>query len=154
MIVEANFGDGMYTKLLTPIMSKHHRVLIEEVKHSTQKESRIIDTLEPVMSGHRLVVDQKVIEQDYNSAPDIKYSLIYQMTRITRDRGSLAHDDRLDALSMAVGYWVEHMARDQDKAVQSIRDKNLQGDLKKFMKGVLGRKPRDPSWMGDNASRR
>lgn len=155
VIVEANFGDGMYTKLLTPIMAKHHRCMIEEVKHSTQKEARIIDTLEPVMSGHRLVVDQKVVEQDYNSAQgDIKYSLIYQMTRITRDRGALAHDDRLDALSMAVGYWVEHMARDQDKAVQSIRDKNLGVDLKKFMKNALGRKPRDPSWMGDNASKR
>lgn len=154
VIVESNFGDGMYTKLLTPVMSKHHRCLVEEVRHSQQKELRIIDTLEPVMSNHRLVVDQKVIEEDYESAKDVKYSLFYQLTRITKDRGALIHDDRLDALSMAVGYWVEHMARDQDKAVQSIRDKALGNDLKKFMKGVLGRQPRDPSWMGDNRSRR
>ena len=45
VIVGANFGDGMYTKLLQPIMAKHHRCLIEEVKHSSQKELRIIDTL-------------------------------------------------------------------------------------------------------------
>ena len=45
VIVESNFGDGMYTKLLTPIMAKHHRCLVEEVRHSAQKELRIIDTL-------------------------------------------------------------------------------------------------------------
>jgi len=39
------------------------------------------------------------------------------MSRITRDRGSLGHDDRLDVLSMAVGYWVEQMSRDVDQAV-------------------------------------
>jgi hypothetical protein len=150
VIVESNFGDGMYTKLLTPVMAKHHRCLVEEVRHSQQKELRIIDTLEPVMSNHRLVVDQKVIEEDYNSSKDVKYSLFYQMTRITKDRGALIHDDRLDALAMAVGYWVEHMSRDQDKAVQSIRDKMLDKDLKSFMKSVLGGPGKKTTWMGDN----
>lgn len=154
VIVESNFGDGMYTKLLTPVMAKHHRCLVEEVRHSQQKELRIIDTLEPVISNHRLVVDQKVIEEDYNSAKDVKYSLFYQMTRITKDRGALIHDDRLDAMAMAVGYWVDHMARDQDKAVQSIRDKNLDKDLRSFMKGVLGGKTRKTTWMGDNKATR
>jgi hypothetical protein len=153
VIVESNFGDGMYTKLLTPIMSKHHRCLVEEVRHSTQKEMRIIDTLEPVLSNHRMVVDQRVIEEDFNSASDVKYSLFYQMTRITKDRGALIHDDRLDALSMAVGYWVEHMARDQDKSVQAIKDKALKGELKDFMKHVLGKKTqgRKTTWMGTNS---
>jgi hypothetical protein len=36
------------------------------------------------------------------------------MTRLTRDRGALQHDDRLDALAIAVGYWVESMARDNN----------------------------------------
>ena len=152
VIVESNFGDGMYTKLLTPIMAKHHRCLVEEVRHSAQKEMRIIDTLEPVISNHRLVVDQRVIEADFNSAKDVKYSLFYQMTRITKDRGALIHDDRLDALAMAVGYWVEHMARDQDKAVQSIKDKALKVELKDFLKHALGKKigGRKTTWMGDN----
>ena len=35
---------------------------------------------------------------------------MYQLSRITRDRGSLVHDDRLDALSIAVGYWTQQMA--------------------------------------------
>ena len=156
VIIEANFGDGMYTKLITPFFSKvGHKVLVEEVKHSTQKEARIIDTLEPVLSTHKLIVDQRVIENDFKTAEaDIKYSLFYQMTRITRDRGALAHDDRLDALAMAVAYWVEHMARDNDKAAQSIKDKALKEELKKFVSGVLGTKPKKPGWMTTNAGSR
>lgn len=37
--------------------------------------------------------------------------MFYQMTRITKERGALKHDDRLDALAMAVAYWVEHTFR-------------------------------------------
>jgi hypothetical protein len=33
---------------------------VEEVKHQQQKELRIIDTLEPVVTQHRLIVDQRV----------------------------------------------------------------------------------------------
>jgi hypothetical protein len=152
VIVESNFGDGMYTKLLTPIMGKYHRCLIEEVRHSTQKELRIIDTLEPVMSNHRLIVDQQLITNDFESAKDVKYSLFYQLTRLTRDRGSLIHDDRLDALSMAVGYWVEHMAKDQDKAASAIKSKFLDKELKAFVSNALGSKSRKKTWMGSNSS--
>lgn len=151
IIIEANFGDGMYTKLFQPILQKHHKCLVEEVKHSTQKEARIIDTLEPVMSNHRLIVDQKVIEEDYRTAEaNIQYSLFYQMTRISRDRGSLVHDDRLDALAIAVAYWVEQLAVDNDKQAEAIKEKALKDELKKFVKGVLGNKPRRPNWMNNN----
>jgi hypothetical protein len=84
--------------------------MIEEVKHSSQKEARIIDTLEPVLMRHRLVVDPKLIEADYKSTfvyPQDKqnvYRLFYQLSRITKDRGSLAKDDRLNVLAMAVAY--------------------------------------------------
>lgn len=155
IIIEANFGDGMYTKLFQPVLQKHHKCLVEEVKHSTQKEARIIDTLEPVISSHRLVVDQKVIEADYRTAEtDTQYSLFYQMTRLSRDRGSLTHDDRLDALAMAVAYWTEHLATDQNKQAEAIRQKQLEDELKKFVSGVLGGKPRDPNWNNSNACHR
>ena len=154
VIIEANFGDGMYTKLITPFFSQvGHKVLVEEVKHSTQKEARIIDTLEPVMSTHRLIVDQKVIEQDYRTAEnDIKFSLFYQMTRITRDRGALAHDDRLDALAMAVAYWVEHLSKDQSKVQEAHKEKLLQKELKRWKQGITGQKPRANVWMMNNVA--
>lgn len=139
IIVEANFGDGMYTKLLQPVVHKKHLCKIEEVKHSTQKEKRIIDTLEPVMMRHKLIIDPKVIEQDFRTVgqypPERQrhYMLMHQLTRITKERGALAKDDRLDALAMAVAYWVEHMARDDQKAHADMRERKLQQELDKFL---------------------
>ncbi len=150
IIIEANFGDGMFSQLLKPILGRIYPCTITEVKHSTQKEARIIDTLEPVMSSHRLIVDQKVIQKDFDTAPDIKYSLFYQMTRLTRDRGAIIHDDRLDALAIAVNYWVETMGRDNNKATKDIKDKAMNNELKKFMSQVLGAKPRGNSWLNSN----
>lgn len=147
IIIEANFGDGMFTQLLKPVLARIYNCTVEEVKHSTQKEARIIDTLEPVMSTHRLIVDQKVIQKDFDTAKDIKYSLFYQLTRLTRDRGSLIHDDRLDALAIAVAYWTESMARDNNKAASEIKSQAIDKELKKFMGGILGMKPQKNTWM-------
>ena len=139
VLVESNFGDGMFTELLKPYLHKTYPVTIEEVRHSTQKEHRIIDTLEPVMNQHRLVIDPKVIQKDYDSVqsmpPDkgMKYMLTYQMTRITKQRGALAHDDRLDVLAMAVRYWVDQMAADADVQIRSRKAELLDSELEKFM---------------------
>lgn len=148
IVIEANFGDGMFTQLLKPVLARIYPCTVEEVKHSTQKEARIIDTLEPVMSSHRLIVDQRVIQKDFDTAKDIKYSLFYQLTRITRERGALVHDDRLDALAIAVNYWVESMARDNNKAASEIKGLAIDRELKKFMGGILGMKPKGNSWIG------
>jgi hypothetical protein len=147
IIIEANFGDGMFTQLLKPVLMRIYPCTVEEVKHSTQKEARIIDTLEPVMSTHRLIVDQRVIQKDFDTAKDIKYSLFYQMTRLTRDRGALIHDDRLDALAIAVAYWTESMARDNNKAASEIKNQHLDKELKRFMGQVIGTKPTATTWM-------
>lgn len=143
IIVESNFGDGMFTELFKPVIHKVYDVTINEVRHSKQKELRIIDTLEPVMNQHRLVIDPKVIERDWQSVQNYstekapKYTLAYQMTRITKERGALAHDDRLDALSMAVAYWVEQMASDADKAIVDRKEELLMETLERFSTNTL-----------------
>ena len=155
--VESNFGDGMFTELLKPVLGRIYPCTVEETRAVGQKELRIIETLEPVMSSHRLVVDERLINKDYATAEtDIKYSLFYQMTRITKDRGALVHDDRLDAVEGAVRYWTKSMARDNDKANLQYRDKLLEGDLKRFMKHTVGHslgasKPAAANWMGQSA---
>ena len=58
--------------------------------------------------------------------------LFYQLSRITRERGSLAHDDRLDALAIAVAYWVEQMAADVNKNMYDRKQELLQEELTKF----------------------
>lgn len=154
IIIESNFGDGMFTKLLTPFLVRTHPVSTEEVRHNTQKEKRIIDTLEPVMNQHRLVFDEALVRRDYENYNDYpqehahKYQLLYQLTRITRERQALAKDDRLDALAMAVAYWVEQMDKDTQQVLQEHRNKALDDELSKFMDQVLGTAPSSLNWMG------
>jgi hypothetical protein len=139
IIIEANFGDGMFTKIFLPVLARYWPCTVEEVKHSIQKERRIIDTLEPVMNRHRLVVDLSVIQDDLKtSQDDISYSLFYQMTRITKERGALKHDDRLDALAMAVAYWVESMARDEQTALDDFKNAAREKELAEFMEQAIG----------------
>ncbi|WP_173489371.1 phage terminase large subunit, partial [Marinobacterium sp. xm-d-509] len=143
VVVESNFGDGMFVELLKPVMAGIHRCQIEEVRHSTQKERRIIDTLEPVMMNHKLVIAPEVIEEDYRTAMKYEQSvrqskmLIYQMTRITKEKGCLRHDDRLDALSIAIAYWVESMARDEEQGIEQIRQDALDKELERFMENAI-----------------
>ena len=139
--IESNFGDGMFTALFIPIIKKlGYQCEIEEIRHNTQKERRIIDTLEPVMNQHRLIVDKKVIEDDANSIKAYplekqqQYSLFYQMTRITKDRGCLNHDDRLDCLSMMVADCLDMMSVDADSQIQQ----RLDDEYEKYIEYVFG----------------
>jgi hypothetical protein len=150
IVVESNFGDGMFVELFKPVLTKVHPCTIEEVRHNIQKERRIIDTLEPVMNQHRLVVDPKVIQDDYESAQrypndsQLKYQLIYQLSRLTRQRGAITHDDRLDALSMAVAYWTEQMAQDVDKRIVDRKEDLLKEELERFLGNFNNN---NPKWM-------
>ena len=153
VLVESNFGDGMYTALLKPVMAKIHPVEIEEVRHNIMKERRIIDTIEPVLSSHRLIVDRKLVEEDYSSTqhmpPEkaLKFQLFYQLSRITNHKGALVHDDRLDVLSMAVGYWTEQMAADRDRLISSAKQDKLKDELDKFMRNAIGGKKNRITWI-------
>lgn len=136
--IESNFGDGMFLKVFTPVLSRYYPCNTEEIRATVQKEKRIIDILEPVMNQHRLVVCESVVRKDIKTLTETaNYSLLYQMTRITKERGALKHDDRLDALAGAVSYWVEAMARDEVKALSSWQAKALEEELKSFMHHTL-----------------
>ena len=140
IIVESNFGDGMFNQLFTPVLNRIYPCTLSEVRHNKQKELRIIDVLEPVMNQHRLVVDKKVIKQDYESCQHLppeqalRYQLMYQLTRITRDRGALVNDDRLDALAMAVQFWVEAMAQDVEKRMAARREDLLRDEMRRMQR--------------------
>lgn len=142
ILIEANFGDGMFSQLLKPYLKRIYPCTVEEVKHSIQKEKRIIDTLEPVMNQHRLIVDPKVIDDDFRSTSDIPtekanhYRLFHQMTRITNQRGALVHDDRLDALAIAVAYWAEQMAVDVEDALTAEMNEAAERAYEKFIEAA------------------
>ena len=145
ILVESNLGLGMFSELLKRYLGTIYPCSIEEVRHTKQKEVRIIDTLEPVMNQHRLCVDTDVILQDlattesYPSETRSQYQLFFQLTRITKEKNSIRHDDRLDALAMAVQYFTESMALTEKKAIDMRLSE--QWDLeRRFIQGEGGLK--------------
>jgi hypothetical protein len=71
------------------------------------------------------------------------------MTRLTRDKGSLAHDDRIDVLSMAVAYWVEQMARDVDEALAARSEELFKQEMERFVENchlIHGKPNRQTTW--------
>jgi hypothetical protein len=74
--------------------------------------------------------------------------LFYQLSRITRERGSLAHDDRLDALAIAVAYWVEQMAADVNKNMYDRKNELLNKELETFVDSFhkRGKRSRSLLW--------
>jgi hypothetical protein len=131
VLIESNFGDG----LVMEVMKKHAiemkvGVEFEEVRSTTRKEDRIIDTMEPVLNQHRLVVDSRLVTWDYQSnhdmAPEerLPRMLMYQLTRMCREKGAVKHEDRLDCLSLGVKYFQDVMAISQkDALVQENRER-------------------------------
>jgi hypothetical protein len=140
---EGNFGDGMFLQIFEPVLKRIYPVTLEEYKVSGQKEARMLDKLEPVVQSHRLVIDRALIERDAGGDVGRDYKLMYQFTHLTRDRGSLKHDDRLDALAEAVGYWVEQMDRDvhnaEEEAIEKLRQERIEVFLSRASHGYRRR---------------
>ncbi len=103
---------------------------------STQKEQRIIDTLEPALNSHRLVIDEGVLRADTKTDQPREYSLMYQMTHITRDRGSLKKDDRLDSLAGAVSALQRQLGVDPEETWKAIQEAELDAELERFLDTV------------------
>jgi hypothetical protein len=85
--------------------------------------------------------------RDMPTEKTLQYQLMYQLSRVTRARGALAHDDRLDAVAMGVGYWSEKMAQDSDKKMAVRKTAMLDKELREFMKNAVGYKLRPTTWM-------
>lgn len=146
VIAEPNFGDGMFTKMLSPFLREIHPCSVEDApRASVQKEKRMLDILEPILNQHRLVIDDRVVRADF-LVDDPHRQLLYQLTRLTREKGALRYDDRLDALTGAVAYWVEQLARSQDEAVVKASTKKVDEELKRFKKHVVGARQETRGW--------
>ncbi len=151
VITERNYGGGMFGSLLEPRIRKLAEVNWDPENHpwhSGQKEVRILQTLDPLLGSHRLIVSRKVIEDDAaQQRDDQQYSLIYQLTRLTRDRGALPHDDRAEALSMACAYWNERMNRDRTEAHKEHKEDLRDEQLRAFAESALGTKAFGHKWV-------
>jgi len=134
ILIEKNFGFGAYLHTWLPILRGEYADVssggcaLEEVYETGQKELRIIDTLEPVMARGALIFNDDIARKEAASLAGYPlekrntYSLFHQMAFITRDKQSLTHDDRLDALAGAVRYWVKLIGIDQAAVIERARE--------------------------------
>lgn len=144
IVIESNFGDGMYAQLLKPVLQRIYPdgCGVEDDHVTGQKEARICDNLEPALAMHKLILDESVLTRmiaDRSSSHDpdaVLKTPLYQLTRITRDRGCLKYDDCIDALAGAVRWWTEHMARDADVDIKDRDEERLDQMLSDFAEGL------------------
>lgn len=125
--IESNFGQAMLGQLLAPALAdiSHKAEILEDRKGSVQKEKRIVETLEPILSSHRLVCSAAALRRDFEvdydhiEAGKRRYHrLTYQLSRMNKKKGAVKHDDRVDGLASAVGHFAGVLIRQLQKAKQ------------------------------------
>ena len=140
LVIETNFGDGIVGELFKKhlINTKQH-INIEEVRANVRKEDRIIDSLEPVLNQHRLIVDRGVIDWDYASNKDspaeerLLYMLFYQMSRMCREKRAVKHDDRLDCLAQGVKYFTDALSISAQDQIRLRKSEEWEHTLQEFL---------------------
>ena len=140
LVVETNFGDGIVSELFKKhIQQTKQRIFIDEVRANVRKEDRIIDSLEPVLNQHRLIVDRGVIDWDYKSNPEsppesrLLYMLFYQMSRMCRMKFAVKHDDRLDCLAQGVKYFTDALSISAQEQINLRKEQEFKDILEGFI---------------------
>lgn len=146
--IEKNFGGGMFGALLLPYImalkdpSWNGCEIVEENAGMVQKEVRIVDTLTPVVTSHRLVVAAEVLRRDWTAGenyPTVEadkrfhYRFTHQFTRITKVKGCLGHDDRLDVLASGVRGFMGLLGRIVKDAQQQAKDAKMAEEVDKLI---------------------
>jgi len=136
LYIETNFGGDMLIRLIEPIITKFAiepgkddqfpngwACAVLGVHNTGQKEVRIIDTLEPVMNQHRLIIDYPVAEDT---------AWAKQLTRITRQRNCLQMDDRIDATAGVVAQWKDCLHMDAGQMAANEEERNREASAKLY----------------------
>jgi len=147
--VEENFGGDAYVALLQIHVQRLRcgkgersdrpdgfACHVNGVRSSGQKELRIIDGIEPVLNAHRIVIPSAVAANP---------AFQHQVSRITRDRGCLEHEDELDALAGCLSDWQDTFRADHKDPAKAAQD----NAIKEWMERAQGQgKP--VSWLKHN----
>jgi len=154
LVFEEQFGGVSYALLMEPIL---RRLMLRpgskeaadagfpdgwgctvRTEHSAgQKELRIIDHIAPALTTHRIVLDPTVARDT---------TAMYQLTRITRERGCLEHEDRVEALSGTIALFQEALHQDAQAISKRLQEQQAQELIDKYSRR-LGLRNAAPSWI-------
>lgn len=148
IVPEKNFGSGMFTELFRKMLIQVYNChIVDDFNVKGQKEARIIDNIAPILTNHQLIFNEEAVQREAewvqkNPAENLVYSLMYQLTHITYDKGSLTHDDRLDAVAIGLQYVSDMVVVSDEKRLQLIKDKEMEEWLhdKVYNKPLNGKK--------------
>ena len=129
VVVETNFGDDLILNMLSPNL----RCEVVPVKHTTNKEKRIISTLEPVLNQHKLVVNKHFVQDEV---------LMTQFCNLAPVKGALKHDDRIDCLAMGI----KHLREEGTVNLHAMREKESQDRLEAELESIMGQQS-SQSWI-------
>lgn len=147
--IEGNFGQGMFEELLRPKLIKLKAECVVETMNvgGQQKEKRIIGIMEPLVTGHRFVVNEAVLKSDfhiaYTSIDDAArrfYRFTYQFSRMTKTRGCMKHDDRIDGVASSAAKWIGVLKRLIEDAAKEARDLKMQEEADKIIEARRSQK--------------
>lgn len=149
IVVEPNYGGVIWINAFQPILAKAWKVsqfqkklrgdregyvalradgaatsVYEAEWSKGMKEARIIDTLEPVMTQHRLIVDLEVARDQ---------TLMYQLTHIAKERNCLSHEDRLESIAGAVNWLANSLMMDAGDERRGRLDEEMDALLEDFV---------------------
>lgn len=136
---ESNFGDGMFVRLLQPILKREYITKngagckVEEFTSTKNKELRILENLEPLMMTNRLVVSKQAILKD-SKKESTKYTMSYQLSHLCKIPNCLPNDDIIDVIDMGASHFVEVVSRDLVVETRKILNKieQMAEDRQKF----------------------
>ena len=132
IVPEKNFGAGLFTELFRKTLMKVYPcTIIDDFNVKGQKEARILDNTIPLFTNHQIVFNEDKIREEVewvqkNPVENLQYSLMYQITHMTYERGCVVHDDRIDALAIACQYISDMVLVSAESRLQDIKDKELE----------------------------
>lgn len=154
--VEDNFGQGMFAQLLRPLVKAAWEAkgkqmprqpgddrtgteIVSERAPRQQKEHRMIAALETAFTNHRVVMAKEVLLDDYRATQTRdgtelrdRYSLMYQLTRLTREKDCLTHDDRVEGLAELIKLFADQLGLMPAEQAQKAHDDHLEDFFKKL----------------------
>lgn len=138
--IESNFGQDMLEDLLRPHLTTAGVKASIEMERAGQgfKEARIVQHLEPVMTGHRLVINAEILRRDFNVGYDVEdakkrfYRLTYQLTRMQKAKDAVKHDDRVEGLANLCKEFSFVLRRNEEQIEEDLKTKEIWEEYRKM----------------------
>jgi len=132
IVPEKNFGAGLFTELFRKTLIKIYPcTIIDDFNVKGQKEARILDNTIPLFTNHQIIFNEDKVREEVewvqkNPIDNLQYSLMYQLTHMTYEKGCVTHDDRIDALAIACQYISDMVLVSAESRLKDIKERELE----------------------------